>query len=57
MFDVKLRNCTKQVVLTAFYTKFELPEMHFKKYIMDSVLGVPGTVISCCSYLGLNALK
>ena len=51
------RATAQSKVLTSFYTKFELPEMHFKKYVIDSFHGVPGTVISCCSYLGLNALK
>ena len=46
-----------QSSIECFYVKFKLPEMHLKNHTMDCVLGVPGTVISCYSYLGLNALK
>ena len=46
-----------QSSIECFYVKFKLPEMHLKNHTMDCVLGVPGTVINCYLYLGLNVLK
>ena len=46
-----------QSSIECFYVKFKSPEMHLKNHTMDFVLGVPGTVISSYSYLGLSALK
>ena len=45
------------MVLTAFFTQFELSDMQPKNHSAHSFLGVREAVISCHSYLCLSALK